>query len=48
MHRLPAAAWRRTKIPAIRGAAAANSVQVATAGNGSDDRLRMHYSVHLH
>src|SRR4051794_41792275 len=31
MHRFPAAAWRRTKISAIRGAAAANSSQVATA-----------------
>jgi hypothetical protein len=48
MHRLSAAAWRRTKIPAMRGAAAANSVQVATAADGSDARLRMHYSAHLH
>ena len=47
MHRFPAAAWRRTKISAIRGAAAANSSQVATAVNGSDDGRRVHYSFHL-
>jgi hypothetical protein len=40
MHSFPAAACRRTKISAIRGAAAANSSQVATAANGSDDARR--------
>ena len=36
MHRLPAAAWRRTKISAIRGACAANSSQVAMTRDRSD------------
>jgi hypothetical protein len=30
-HRLPVAAWRRAKMPAMRGAAAAKSVQVVMA-----------------
>jgi hypothetical protein len=47
MHRFPAAAWRRTKISAIRGAAAANSSQVATAVNASDVGRRVHYSFSL-
>jgi nicotinamidase-related amidase len=41
MHSLPAAAWRRTKISAIRGACAANSSQVAMTRDRSDGRCRV-------